>query len=329
MANTGLRMSSDELTETRTAPDGRSVPQRSVRPMRRRRFVKTLTPYLFVLPAVLFLALLLVYPIVLNIQMSFQDRKLGNLIDGPTPWVGLANYRAAFRLPAFSAAAWHSVVFTVSAVTIQFVFGLLLALFFFQNFRGARTMRALFLVAYAIPIVVSAEVFRWLLDGRGLVNTLLHDLHLQSSPTYWLSDLRLALPALIVVEIWLGLPFTMVNLMAGLATVPRELYEAASIDGANAWSRFWHVTWPLIRPTAAAAIVLSLIFCFKTFDLVWIATQGGPGTASELLPTLAYRTAFIGFDFGVAAAILNIVFAVCFVLALAYIVSLRREEAVG
>jgi multiple sugar transport system permease protein len=186
-------------------------------------------------------------------------------------------------------------------------------------------MRSLFLVTYAIPMVVSAQVFRWMLDGRGLVNWVLQQLHLQTDPTFWLSDLKLALPALVVVQIWLGVPFTMVNLMAGLSTIPRELHEAAAIDGAGAWQRFRDITWPLLRPVALASAVLSLIFWFKTFDLVWITTQGGPGTATEILPTLAYRTAFQTFDFGHGAAILNVVFLACFVLSLLYILSLRRE----
>jgi multiple sugar transport system permease protein len=179
-----------------------------------------------------------------------------------------------------------------------------------------------------VPIVVSTQVFKWLLDGRGAVNWLLQALGLQSSPEYWLSDTRTALIALIAVQLWLGVPFTMVNLLAGLSAIPAELHEAAAIDGANAWRRFWDITWPLLRPTALAATILSLIFAFKNFDLIWIATKGGPGTATTTLPTLAYQTAFTEFQFGPGAAILNVIFAACFVLALGYIVSLRREERV-
>jgi multiple sugar transport system permease protein len=159
-----------------------------------------------------------------------------------------------------------------------------------------------------------------------MVNSVLHTLHLQDQPQYWLSDTKLALGAVIAVQLWLGIPFTMVNLLAGLSAIPAELHEAAELDGANAWRRFWDITWPLLRPTVAAATILSLIFAFKNFDLIWIATKGGPGNATTTLPTLAYQTAFEQFLFGRGAAILNLIFLACFVLALAYIVSLRREE---
>jgi multiple sugar transport system permease protein len=293
---------------------------------RGRRVRTMLTPYLFVLPVLVYIGALLAYPIVLNILMSFQDRQLSNLVSGPVAWVGTANYRAVLGDPEFRTAAWHSVVYATVSVSIQLVLGLLGALFFARRFRGAEVMRSLFLVSYAIPIVVSAQVFKWMLDGRGLVNWVLSSLHLQSGPVYWLSDTSYSLPAVIAVQIWLGIPFTMVNLLSGLTSIPDELHEAAAIDGADAWRRFRSVTWPLLRPTVLAATILSLIFAFKTFDLVWIATKGGPASSTEILPTLAYRTAFENFMFGRGAAILNVIFAACFVLALAYIFSLRREE---
>jgi multiple sugar transport system permease protein len=293
------------------------------------RLRRAAVPYLFVAPVVLFLGSLLIYPVVLNVVMSFQDRSLGNLVRGPVEWVGTANYKTVFKDPVFRSAALHSVVFTCVSVAFQLVIAMLLALWYSRRFPGARVMRSLFLVAYAVPIVVSTQVFKWLLDGRGVVNWLLQSLHLQSAPEYWLSDTRLALVALIAVQLWLGVPFTMVNLLAGLSAIPSELHEAAAIDGANAWRRFWDITWPLLRPTALAATILSLIFAFKNFDLIWIATKGGPGTATTTLPVLAYQTAFEQFRFGPGAAILNVIFAACFVLALAYIVSLRREERLG
>ena len=283
-------------------------------------------PYLFVLPVVLFLGGLIVYPVVLNILMSFQDRTLDNLLSGPVKWVGTDNYRASFDDPLFRDAAWHSIVYAACSVAIQLVIALGLALYYFRRFPGARVLRSLFLVTYAVPIVISAQIFAWLLDGRGVVNWVLRSLHLQSEPAYWLADVKLALPALIGVQVWLGIPFTMVNLLAGLTAIPHELNEAAAIDGATGVQRFRDVTWPLLRPTVLAASILSLISAFKTFDLVWIATKGGPGSSTEVLPTLAYRVAFEQFLFGKGAAILNLVFAVCFVLAAFYILTIRREE---
>lgn len=291
--------------------------------MRRR-----LAPYLFVLPAVLYLAALLVYPVALNVVMSFRDVTIGDLLAGGSRWVGFDNYRTAFADDLFSGAAWHSAVFASASVAVQLVAGMALAVFYSRKFPGAKAMRSLYLVAYALPVIVAAELFRWLLDGRsGFVNWLLESVGLIGEPAYWLADTALVLPALIAIQCWLGVPFTMVSLTAGLATIPAELHETAVLDGANAWQRFRHVTWPLLRPTAAATAVLSLIFTLKSFDLVWIATQGGPSNASEVLPTLAYRTVFGSFEFGKGAAVLNVIFAVLFALSLVYLRTRRGEEA--
>ncbi len=263
--------------------------------------------YLFVLPAVLFLGALLVYPVVLNVVMSFQNVTAATMLSG-SDWVGFENYRAAFTDELFVKAAWHSAAFAGVSVLVQLALGFALALFYAQAFPGARVFRSLFMVAYAIPVVVSAELFRWLL-----------------AEPEWLVDPDLVLPALIGIQCWLGVPFVMVSLLAGLMAVPRVLHEAAMIDGASAFQRFRAVTWPLLRPTLLATAVLSAIFTLKSFDLVWIATQGGPANASEILPTLAYRLVFSSFLFGKGAAILNVVFAALFVLSLLYLWAQRRE----
>jgi multiple sugar transport system permease protein len=282
-----------------------------------------------VLPAILFLGALLAYPVVINIVTSFQQLTAINLLSGDAPWVGLSNYRMALHDPMMTTAALHSVEYTGIAVVVQMAIALGLALFYSRMFPGARPMRSLYLIGYAIPVVVSAEVFRWMLDGRtGFVNWLLQSLHLQDPqrPVYWLADTSTALPALIGVQVWLGVPFTMIALTAGLTVIPTDLYEAARIDGAGAWHRFRYVTWPHLRPTFFTVTILTVIFCFKSFDLVWIGTQGGPAGASEVLPTLAYRLVFQQFQFGEGAAVLNLVFLVLLILSGVYLYALHREE---
>lgn len=281
------------------------------------------------LPAILFLGALLAYPVVINMVTSFQQLTAINLLSGDAPWVGLANYRTALQDPMMTSAALHSVEYTVVAVVVQMAIALGLALFYSRMFPGARPMRSLYLIGYAIPVVVSAEVFRWMLDGRtGFANWLLQSLHLQDPrhPVYWLADTSTALPALIGVQVWLGVPFTMIALTAGLTVIPADLYEAARIDGAGAWQRFRYVTWPHLRPTFFTVAILTVIFCFKSFDLVWIGTQGGPAGASEVLPTLAYRLVFQQFQFGPGAAVLNLVFLVLLILSGVYLYALHREE---
>jgi multiple sugar transport system permease protein len=315
-------------TDRATAPARAAAPAaRRRRTARRRR--DGLVPYLFVLPAILYLGALLAYPVVINVVTSFQHLTAINLLRGDAPWVGLRNYRTALHDPLAGSAALHSVEYTAVAVTVQMGLALCLALLYSQAFPGARSLRSLYLVGYAIPVVVSAEVFRWMLDGRtGFVNWLLQAVHLQDpdNPVYWLADTYTALPALMGVQVWLGVPFTMIALTAGLTVIPAELYEAARMDGAGAWARFRYVTWPHLRPTFFTVAVLTVIFCFKSFDLVWIATQGGPAGASEVLPTLAYRLVFQQFQFGEGAAVLNAVFLVLLILSGVYLYALHREE---
>ncbi len=332
-------MSTRSVSSTRIAGTprsgltGRSAGRRPAARRRTRRSARErLVPYLFVLPAILFLGALLAYPVVINIITSFQHLTALNLLSGDAPWVGLKNYRLAWNDPNAASAAWHSVEYTFGAVVLQMAIGLGLALLYSQVFPGAKPLRSLYLVGYAIPVIVSAQVFRWMLDGRtGFVNWFLQTVHLQdpNSPAYWLADTSTALPAVLVVQVWLGIPFTMIALIAGLTVIPADLYEAARIDGAGPLARFRYVTWPHLRPTFFSVAVLSVIFCFKSFDLVWIATQGGPAGASEVLPTMAYRLVFQQFEFGEGAAILNVVFLVLLILSAVYLYALQREEKVS
>ncbi|OLB79701.1 MAG: hypothetical protein AUI14_09315 [Actinobacteria bacterium 13_2_20CM_2_71_6] len=288
-----------------------------------------MTPYLFVLPAVVFLGVLLAYPIVINVVTSFQAPTAMNLLSGHAPWVGLDNYRTMLADPLVLDAAVHSGEYTIVAVVLQMVLALGLALLYAGAFPGARAMRSLYLVGYAIPVVVSAQVFRWMLDGRtGFVNWLLQTVHLQrpDAAVYWLDDTHTALAALIGAQVWLGVPFTMIALAGGLTVIPGELYEAARMDGAGPVQRFRYVTWPHLRPTFVTVTLLTVIFSFKSFDLVWMATQGGPAGASETLPTLAYRKVFEQFQFGAGAAVLNAIFVVLLVLSAAHLYALHRQE---
>jgi multiple sugar transport system permease protein len=278
---------------------------------------------------VLFLGALLAYPMVVNVLTSFRQLTAINLLTGDAEWVGWRNYRSMLDTPATVSAAAHSVEFTAATVVIQMSLALGLALLYAQGFPGARPLRSLYLIGYAIPVVVSAQVFRWMLDGRtGFVNWVLQLVGLQdaSTPLYWLADTDTALPALVGIQVWLGVPFTMIALTAGLMVIPDELYEAAKIDGAGAFQRFRYVTWPHLRPTFFTVTILTVIFCFKSFDLVWIASQGGPAGASEVLPTLAYRMVFEQFQFGEGAAILNTVFLVLLALSALYLYAVHREE---
>ena len=282
------------------------------------------------LPATLFLVLFIAYPIAFNFRISFQDLKAVNLLRGDAPWVGWQNYRTIFSTPLYLQAVRQTLLFTLFSVVFQLGIGLALAVFYNRPFPGSRSMRGLYLIAWTIPVVVVGIVFRWLFDGQvGVINWLLETLGLIEQNIYWLADLNFALPAVIVINIWLGIPFNMALLLAGLQGIPEELYEAAEIDGASGWAKFRSVTLPLLRPALVATLLLGLIYTFKVFDVIWVTTQGGPFNATHVISTLAFQQIFNQFLFGTGAAILNTLFAVLFVVSLLYLWNLRYEELNG
>ena len=301
----------------------------STRPSAKRAGLRRqLVNYSFMLPATLFLLVFIAYPIAFNFRISFQDLKAINLLQGDAPWVGWQNYRAIFDNPLYLQAVRQTLVFTLFSVVFQLGLGLALAIFYNRPFPGSRTMRGLYLIAWTIPVVVVGIVFRWLFDGQvGVVNWLLQTLGLIEQNIYWLADLNFALPAVIVINIWLGIPFNMALLLAGLQGIPEELYEAAEIDGASGWAKFSSVTLPLLRPALVATLLLGLIYTFKVFDVIWVTTQGGPFNATHVISTLAFQQIFGQFLFGTGAAVLNTLFVVLFVVSLLYLWNLRYEEA--
>ncbi len=297
----------------------RTLPSRRRRPLR-------LGNYLFILPAVLFLAVFMVYPILLNIQMSFRDVTAATLLGG-APWVGLRNYVDVVHNPAFGLTVRNTLVFTLASLVFQLAIGLGLAVFYTRRFPGSSYMRGLYLLAWSIPIVVSGTVWRWLFDGEsGVVNYLLRSLHLVSDKIYWTSDAQYSLLAVIIVNIWLGIPFNLSLLMAAMQGLPTDVYEAADIDGATRAQQFRFITLPLLRPALLSTLVLGLIYTIKVFDVVFITTAGGPLDSSQVVSTLAYKLVFQQFQFGQGSALLNLLFVLLFVLAVLYVRSISREE---
>lgn len=295
-------------------------------PRRRARRRLQLGNYLFVLPAIVFLAVFMVYPIALNIGMSFRDVTAATLLGG-APWVGLQNYGAVFRNPAFLHTVSNTLIFTAASLVFQLAIGLGLAVFYTRSFPGSRYMRGLYLLAWSIPIVVSGTVWRWLFDGEsGVVNYLLTKLHLIHDKIYWTSDAAYALTAVIIVNIWLGIPFNLSLLLAAMQGLPTDVYEAADIDGATRWQQFRFLTLPLLRPALLSTLVLGLIYTIKVFDVVFITTAGGPLDSSQVISTLAYKLVFQQYQFGQGSALLNMLFVLLFVLAVLYVRSTLREE---
>lgn len=285
---------------------------------------KNLFPYWLILPAMVLVSLMLLYPIILNIGYSFRD--MGFFSGGNQRFIGLENYVVVLNNPAFRIAFWNTIIFTVASVFFQFIIGLPLALLYNQKLPGQGLARGLALVPWMIPHVVAALTWVWMLDGQlGVINDILVKLGIIDNYKYWLSDINYALGAVTVINIWKGIPFNIIILLAGLQTMPADLYEAAEIDGASVWKRFWFITLPLLRPQISVLFILGTIWTFRNFDLIFVATGGGPVHATEILSTLAYKYSFDFFQMGRGSAVANIMFLILMFFTLGYAYFLEKD----
>jgi multiple sugar transport system permease protein len=287
---------------------------------RRRRWRSQLAAWAFIAPVAIYLVVFYAYPLYRNLDLSFREYTLRSFIDGTAPFVGFDNYVAVFRDATFSPALLHTAIFTGVSILFQFSIGLALAVFFFRNFRLAATLRALFLVPWLLPLLVSASVWAWMLNSEsGVVNAVLEGIGLHQ--VNWLTSPQWSLVSVLIANIWIGIPFNLVILYSGLQGIPVDVYEAASLDGASSWQTIWRITFPLLRPVAAITILLGLVYTLKVFDIIWIMTQGGPVNSSTTLAIWSYRLGFGGQspELSPAAAVGNLLIVLAFVFGLIYI----------
>ncbi|MET9452250.1 carbohydrate ABC transporter permease [Streptomyces cinerochromogenes] len=294
-------------------------------PVGRARLRERVTRWLFLLPALAYLLLFFGYPLVKNVVMSFQQYSATTFYTGEAPFAGLRNYAEVLPSDLFREALLTTVLFTVGSLAGQFVIGLALALFFQRRFPLNGVLRSLLLLPWLLPLVVSGTTWRWMLDtDTGVVNRVLRDLHLVSSGVPWLTGTSQALVSVILVNIWVGIPFNTALLYGGLQAVPAHLYEAAKLDGAGPVASFRHVTWPLLRPVAGVVLVLGVVYTVKVLDIILVVTGGGPADATQTLATRSYALSFQEFDFGRGAALGNVLILLSLVLALVHLRAGRR-----
>jgi multiple sugar transport system permease protein len=287
-----------------------------------------LTPYIFILPAGLFLTAIMGYPMIFTIFMSFQKFNLATLVSKQTQFIGLLNYQGVLNNPGFLVALKHSLQFTFASIFFQFVIGLGLAILFSKAFPMSNIMRGLLLSGWQIPSVVTGTIFLWLFNlDYGLVNFILTSLNLIKEPIGWVTQADTALTTVILVNIWLGIPFNTILLTAGITGLPEDVFEAATVDGANAWQKLIYITIPMLKSTILAVLMLGFIYTLRVFDVIWIMTKGGPASATEVLPTFAYRLSFISFNFGQSAAVSVIILAILLVAAIGYLKFAIQEES--
>jgi multiple sugar transport system permease protein len=266
------------------------------------------------------------YPLYRNLDLSLRNYTVRSFVQGGAPFSGLANYRTVLRDPTFGPALLHTMVFTLGSIAVQFALGMALAVFFAQHFRLSATLRALFLVPWLLPLIVSASTWSWLLNSdSGLVNSILRALGI--APVNWLTSPGWSLVSVLIANIWIGIPFNLVVLYSGLQTISPHLYEAAALDGAGSWQRFWRVTFPLLRPVSAITLLLGLIYTLKVFDIIWIMTRGGPTDSSTTFATWSYRLGFGNLlpQFGPGAAVGNLLIVMALAFGLIHIRVQRKQ----
>jgi multiple sugar transport system permease protein len=287
---------------------------------RRAHWPERAAQWMFIAPAAVYLVVFFAYPIVKNGLTSFQNYTTSSLYTGKAPFNGFQNYRHIFHSGIFGKIALNTALFTVGSMVGQFVIGLGLAVFFSRRFPLNGVIRSVILLPWLLPLVVSSTVWRWMLDqDNGVINNILVNSGLMTTRVPWLSSTAVALVAVILVNIWIGIPFNMVILYSGLQDIPADLYEAARIDGANGVRTFRHITWPLLRPVVGVVVVLGFIYTAKVIDIILVVTGGGPVDASETLAVGSYNLSFKTFLFGQGAAMGNVLILVSLVFAAVYL----------
>ncbi|WP_030922201.1 carbohydrate ABC transporter permease [Streptomyces sp. NRRL B-24720] len=292
-------------------------------PLRAKRRRK-LAQWGFLAPAVVFMLLFFGYPLVRNVVMSFQDYSPSTFFTGKAPFNGFDNWKNVFQDDLFGKALLQTILFTIGSLIGQFCIGLALAVFFTKRFPLNGVLRSLILLPWLVPMVVSGIVWRRILDqDTGVLNSFLGIFGLGDTP--WLTSTSMALVSVVLVNIWIGIPFNMVILYGGLQEVPKELYEAAALDGASAWRTFRSITLPLLKPVITVVLVLGFMSTVKILDLILALTDGGPADSTQTLGTLTYQNSFVSLDFGAGAVVGNILILISAVFAVFYLRANRNE----
>jgi multiple sugar transport system permease protein len=308
--------------KTVQARAGRPTPPRTR--SRRRRYLVALG---FILPAALYIVVFFGYPLVYNLAMSFQDYTPRSFYTGEAPFVGLDNYRKILSSPIFQPAVLHTIVFTVGSIVFQFGIGLALAVYFNRRFPLSNLLRAMLLLPWLLPLIVSSAIWRWMFDKDfGVINYFIRLLPGVDTGAPWLTNGKWALAAVVIANIWIGIPFNMVILYGGLQGIAETIYEAAKLDGASAWQCFRYMTWPLLKPVTLVVLMLGLVYTIKVFDVIMGLTGGGPANQTQTLTTWSYQYSFSLFQFGPGAAVSSLLALVAAIIALFYLRSLRRSS---
>lgn len=288
---------------------------------------KKLEGYLFVLPGFLYILLILGYPLVYNVVLALRNVNVKTFASHTDIFVGLQNFKVLMADPTFQKIFRNTLVFTFGCLFFQFTIGFIFALFFSQKFTLSGPIRGLVLVAYMMPMSVTALLGKNMFDvSSGVFNDLLMRLHLVQAPVEWLLKGNTAMAAVIFMNCWVGIPFNMLLLTSGLTGISQDIYESAEVDGATKLQKFLYITLPLVRPAIVAVLMLGFIYTFKAFDLQFVMTSGGPLNATDVLGTYSYQLSFTQYEFSKGSASAIILFCCLFIVGLFYLRMIAKED---
>lgn len=277
--------------------------------------------YLLLLPAALLLFVFVAYPFVYGLWLSLTDARIGQ----PATFIGLQNFADLLHDSIFLQAARNSFVYTIVTTIFKSVFGIVMALVLNQHFKFQRFARGAALLPWIIPTVLSTLAWLWMFDATfSVFNWMLRQVGLKGP--IWLATSPWPMISIMIINIWRGMPFYGISFLAGMQTIPQDLYEAATIDGASAWGRFLHVTLPLLRPVIAVVLLLSTILTFADFQIVYVLTRGGPANMTHLFATYAFQVGLSGTQIGMGAAISLYMFPILAVVVALTLISIRKED---
>ncbi len=279
--------------------------------------------YAVIAPALLLLLVLVAYPFVIAIGLAVQDKVVGK----PGVFVGLGNFLTLLQSQIFRQTLQNSFVFTIVSVTFKVCMGMGLAMLLNRSIRAQKFFRGAILLPWVVPTALSTLAFLWIFDATySIINWVLLHLGIIDQGILWLGEPHWAMFAVIVVNTWRGMPFFAISILAGLVSIPQELYEAAKTDGAGPMTQFWYVTLPMLKPVLMIVILFSTIFTFSDFNIVYVLTRGGPVNSTHLFATYAYQTGLVTARIGEGAAVSLFLFPILVLVIYFQLRFVRREE---
>lgn len=288
-------------------------------------FKKKTEPYLYLMPTILLMLLLLIIPIGIVIRYSFFD----NVIINKNPvFVGLSNYQKVLADKGFLVAIKNTLIFVGISIVAHMLLGIMFAMLLNTRYVGTFT-KSLFRVIYVLPWMFTASViailWKMMMNPNGIINYLLQIMNITSTQIEWLGSRNFALLSVTIINIWAGYPFYLVSILAGLQGISTDLYEASSIDGANAFQQFFRITIPQLKPILISLLMLDFVWTIQQFALIWMTTGGGPINATEMVSTYIYKQGFSKYQYSMASASAVILLVVCSVVAVFYVRHQRRD----